>query len=139
MRRNQAATMIELLVVMAILGMLVTLLLPGLQSARESARTAMCRNNMRQIGVALHSYESANRHLPKGAEGRFDPSLSPRNMFGVSWWPDTLNHLEETAIAIGLDRTGANSGWVYLNSQNGQLTNNFGPSTFFCASSPVTH
>ena len=64
---NRAFTLVELLVVIAIIGLLVALLLPAVQAAREAARRATCQSNFRQLGVALHNYESAHRTLPPGA------------------------------------------------------------------------
>lgn len=64
--RRQAFTLVELLVVIAIIGILVAMLLPAVQSARESARRTTCKNSLRQIGLAALNYESANQRLPPG-------------------------------------------------------------------------
>jgi prepilin-type N-terminal cleavage/methylation domain-containing protein/prepilin-type processing-associated H-X9-DG protein len=69
--RRRGFTLIELLVVIAIIAVLIALLLPAVQAAREAARRAQCVNNMKQIGLALHNYQSANNALPPGSfDGR---------------------------------------------------------------------
>jgi prepilin-type N-terminal cleavage/methylation domain-containing protein len=135
--QRRAFTLVELMVVIAVLGVIVGIMLPAIQAARESSRAASCRNNLKQIGLALANYEAVFKHYPTGAEGRYDPMLSPAPMYGFSWWPRILPYLEQGDIVQQLDRFGANAGYVLLSPHNGSVINGFAPAFWFCPSSSV--
>jgi prepilin-type N-terminal cleavage/methylation domain-containing protein len=67
-------TLIELLVVIAIIAVLIALLLPAVQQAREAARRSQCKNNMKQLGLALHNYHDTHMVFPPGA---INPGVNP--------------------------------------------------------------
>src|SRR6476660_3063875 len=71
-RFRRAFTLVELLVVIAIIGLLVALLLPAVQAAREAARRAQCTNNMKQVALAMLTYESNKKQLPRGTYNYID-------------------------------------------------------------------
>src|SRR6516165_10176675 len=68
-RPSRGFTLIELLVVIAIIAMLIALLLPAVQAAREAARRAQCVNNLKQLALAAHNYESSTGVFPMGNQG----------------------------------------------------------------------
>ncbi|QEG34332.1 DUF1559 domain-containing protein [Bythopirellula goksoeyrii] len=97
----QGLTLIELLVVISIIGILVSLLLPAVQAAREAARRTQCTNHLRQIGLALMNYESAHGSLPKGD---WRQRMRSSNIDSLGTWVSvTLPYLEEANLHQRID------------------------------------
>jgi prepilin-type N-terminal cleavage/methylation domain-containing protein len=127
-QRPRGFTLIELLVVIAIIAILIALLLPAVQQAREAARRTQCKNNMKQIGLALHNYESTHRCFPSG-----------RMTMGTVPY---LGHSTQTMILPYIDMA------PLYNQLNTQLGFNVSPNfnaagltvipAFLCPSNPVT-
>lgn len=79
-------TLVELLAVVAIVGLLVALLMPAVQSARESARRMQCANNLKQWGVGLHAFHQSNNTFPSGSQARIPPRHGLTN-WSTALWP----------------------------------------------------
>ena len=111
MKRKHGFTLIELLIVIAIIGILIAMLLPAVQSVREAARRTQCANNVKQIGLAIHSYHEAHGRLPAGSRssGSTDPAV--RASWGSSWWLSVLPHIEQDAIYFQWDHDAPGDGY----------------------------
>ena len=121
--RKAAFTLVELLVVIAIIGILVALLLPAVQAAREAARRSQCKNNLRQIGLAMQTFHDTYKHFPLGGTEpwvKFDRYFTdgkpngPREQ-GLGWPYQILPFLEEANAQ-------ANASAVQEKGQNNALT-----------------
>jgi len=116
--RRRGFTLIELLVVIAIIGVLVSLLVPAVQQAREAARRAQCKNNLKQIGLALHNYHDTHKAFPPGAlalsfagaaykTGDAEPSRTAV-AGGWGWTVYILPFLDQTPLYQALNPNGNN-------------------------------
>jgi prepilin-type N-terminal cleavage/methylation domain-containing protein/prepilin-type processing-associated H-X9-DG protein len=132
-RSRRGFTLIELLVVIAIIAVLVALLLPAIQKAREAASRMQCQNNLKQIGIALHAYNEANKYFP--SSGECLASNGQETAFNVhSTFTHLLPFLEQGELYNQL-----NINLAYNDSTNGQNTLPFQTpiSTFLCPTNPL--
>jgi len=104
MGRKLGFTLVELLVVIAVIGILVSLLLPAVMSAREAARRLQCMNHVKQLSLALHTYHDAQRRFPSGfVRQHYDPEQN-RFKIGWGWGSFILNQIEQGPLQTSVDR-----------------------------------
>lgn len=99
-RRHRGFTLIELLVVIAIIAILVSLLLPAVQQAREAARRTQCKNNLKQLGIALHNYHDVHGRFPPSGQWSVDASDQLHQPTAArSWLFHLLPYLEASNLS----------------------------------------
>lgn len=99
MRRRSGFTLIEILIVIAIISLMAGLLLPAVQKAREAANRTVCENNLKQIVLAMHKYEGAHKRLPASYLAMIEGGDAPGVLFvnGATWAVLILPNLEQDA------------------------------------------
>ena len=102
-QNKRGFTLIELLVVIAIIAILIALLLPAVQQAREAARRSECKNNLKQIGLALHNYHDTHRILPPGFNVDLVVANTATGNGGLGWSGSILPGLDQTNVYNTLD------------------------------------
>jgi prepilin-type N-terminal cleavage/methylation domain-containing protein/prepilin-type processing-associated H-X9-DG protein len=124
-----AFTLVELMVVVAIIGALISLLLPAVQAVREAARRVQCQNNLRQVGLSLLQFESAKSAFP--ASGWTRPGLGNPSGSYLSWRGVCLGFMDQASV---LNRYDVQQHWWFQNNlQVGSLRQPI----FLCPSSPA--
>jgi prepilin-type N-terminal cleavage/methylation domain-containing protein/prepilin-type processing-associated H-X9-DG protein len=98
LRFRRGFTLIELLVVIAIIAILIALLLPAVQQAREAARRTQCKNNLMQIGIAMHTYEMSFEMMPPGTVNLTGPIRNIEEGYHMSWLVQILPSIEQAGL-----------------------------------------
>lgn len=125
LRRRRGFTLIELLVVIAIIAILVALLLPAVQQAREAARRAQCKNNLKQIGLAIHNYAGINKCFPMGAMTNvLDSNAGQSNHESWGWGAMILPQFDQAGLykTLGVKGVTLTQALVAAGSNSGRNT-----------------
>jgi prepilin-type processing-associated H-X9-DG protein len=128
---------VELLAVIAILAVLMAMLMPAIQTARESSRLSVCQNNLRMLGLAIANYVARNNELPIGAKAQQQNNF-PYLSLGTSWWVEILPDIEQSFLYDELDLTSENCGQVLLHNANGKVIDGISLTNASCPSSDLT-
>ncbi|GAB5440176.1 MAG: DUF1559 domain-containing protein [Fuerstiella sp.] len=96
--RPSGFTLIELLVVIAIIAILISLILPAVQQAREAARRTQCRNNLMQLGLAIHNYDMSFERLPPGTVHFTGPIVNEPSGYHMSWTVQILPLMDQAGV-----------------------------------------
>ncbi|QDT54758.1 Type II secretion system protein G precursor [Caulifigura coniformis] len=120
--RHRGFTLIELLVVIAIIAILIALLLPAVQSAREAARMTQCRNNMKQLGLAMHNYHDVHRCFPPGYLGfpGLNCTVAVPHKPGWGWGLYLLPYLDQGPL---YNKFNFSSGYLVCDNPQGPQAN----------------
>jgi prepilin-type N-terminal cleavage/methylation domain-containing protein/prepilin-type processing-associated H-X9-DG protein len=120
---RRAFTLVELLVVIAVIGLLIAVLLPAVQSAREAARRSICSSNLRQLGLALLAHESAKGALPAGGvpSPAWDPKADTAGDYFAGWGIAILPYIEHEWLYDKYDNTNFNRRWQNKEVRNTPL------------------
>ena len=135
-KRREGFTLIELLVVIAIIAILIGLLLPAVQKVREAASRMSCSNNLKQLGIALHSYHDANSHFPVGTGPDLNANGTVQASWGSCWKVFILPYIEQGPLYSSLPQPFANSSG-YNNNAFVSHYANITIKTYRCPSSPL--
>ncbi len=133
--RRRGFTLIELLVVIAIIAVLIALLLPAVQQAREAARRTQCKNNLKQMGLAMHNYHDTYNGFPNGN------IASQAGGWGISWYIRILPYVDQAPVYNKINFSGTHPGWSCCGDATGQANGDAIRGVRFaftvCPSSPI--